>query len=141
MAAQAYGKFVQHLLKGEIDFDTAAFKALIVNAAYVPNVDTHEFRSSITNEVTGTGYIAGGVALTGVTVTQDTINNRLVIDAADANFGIVTFTAGTRIVVYVNVGTAATDLLVSSHDFPATSPAAENFTYAWHADGIGYFTY
>lgn len=141
MTAQAYGKFVQHVLKGDIDFDTAALKAMVCGSGYAPDVDAHEFRSSVTSEVSGTGYTAGGVALTGVAVTLDTTNNRLKIDAADADFGTVTFTAGTQIVVYVNTGSAATDYLMSFHTFTSASPTAANFTYAWHADGIGYFSY
>lgn len=141
MAANAYGKFVQHVLKGDIDFDTVSLKAMICAAGYTPDFDAHEFRSSVTNEVSGSGYSTGGVALTGESLTLDTTNNRLKIDADDADFGTVTFTSGTQLIVYVDTGSSATDYLVSRHSFAAQSPSAQNFTYAWHADGVGYFSY
>lgn len=141
MAAAAYGKFVQHLAKADIDFDTAALGALLVTSSYTPNYDTHEFRSDITNEVTGTGYSAGGIALTGEGITLDTTANRLKIDAADADFGTLTVTGITGLVIYVVTGSSATDNLVSFHSFSSQSPSGVNFTYAFHADGIGYISY
>lgn len=141
MAANAYGKFIQHLAKADIDFDTVSLKAMLTTGTYTPDFDTHEFRSDVTNEVTGTGYSAGGVALTGEAITLDAANNRLKIDADDANFGTVTITGIEQLVVYVDTGLSTTDLLVSRHSFASQSPSGVNFTYAFHADGIGYISY
>lgn len=141
MAANAYGKFVEHLAKADIDFDTVALKAMLCGSGYTADFDAHEFRSSVTSEVTGTGYTAGGIALTGEAITLDTANNRLKIDAADADFGTLTVTGITQLVLYVDTGNAATDLLVSAHTFASQSPSGVNFTYAFHADGIGYISY
>ena len=141
MAARAYGKGIQHLVKADIDWDTISLKAMICTATYTPNFDTDEFRSSVTGEVSGTGYTAGGVALTGESATLDTVNHRVKLDADDANFGTVTFTGGTQLIVYLDTGNAATDILISNHSFSSQSPAGVNFTYAFHADGIGYITY
>lgn len=141
MAANAYGKFVQHLAKADIDFDSVSLKAMLTTTSYTPNFDTHEFRTDVTNEVTGTGYSTGGIALTGEAITLDTTNNWLKIDADDANFGTLTVSGIVKLVVYVDTGSSATDLLVSCHTFASQSPSGVNFTYAFHADGIGYISY
>lgn len=141
MAANAYGKFLQHLAKADIDFDSIALKAMLCTSSYSPNFDTHEFRSDVTNEVSGTGYSAGGISLTSEAISLDTTNNRLKIDADDANFGTLTVSGITQLVVYVDTGSSATDLLVSCHTFSSQSPSGVNFTYAFNVDGIGYLSY
>lgn len=134
-----YGKALQ---KAITDLVTPGLKAMICTATYVADLDAHEFRSSVTNEVTGTGYTAGGVALTGESVTIDGAANRVKLDAGDADFGTVTFTDGTQVIVYTDTGNAATDRLISVHAFPtAQSPAGVPFSITWHADGITYGTY
>lgn len=141
MAARAYGKFVQHVAKADIDFDTAQLKALLVGSGYTPDYDANEFRSDITSEVSGTGYTAGGISLTSESITLDTTNHRLKVDADDANFGTLTVSGIVGLVVYVDTGSSATDQLVSFHTFSSQSPSGVNFTYAFHADGILYITY
>lgn len=141
MAARAFGKFVQHVAKADIDFDTASLKAMLVGSGYTPNYDTHEFRSDVTSEVSGTGYTSGGISLTSESITLDTTNDRLKVDADDANFGTLTVSGITGLVVYVDTGSSATDQLVSFHSFSSQSPSGVNFTYAFHADGILYTTY
>jgi 3D (Asp-Asp-Asp) domain-containing protein len=140
MAAQASGLFLRDMLSTYIGGKT--LKAMLVGSGYTFDPGTHEFRSSVTSEVAGTGYTAGGVALTGVTVLAlDTANNRVQLDAADADFGTVTLTGVTGLVVYVDTGSAATDRIVGVHTFAAQAPNGVPFTYAWNAAGIGYLTY
>ena len=136
MAATAYGNFPLGLLKGEIDFDTATVKALLVGSGYTFNKDTHVYRSDITGEVTGTGYTAGGVAVTAVTTAYDATNDRAVLDAADVAFGTVTLTGVTGIVFYVDTGTATTSRLISYDSFASQSPNGVTFTYTVNAAGI-----
>lgn len=50
-----------------IDLDTDAIKVMVVSSVYTPN-QAHAFKSDITNEVTGTNYVARGTAITGVTL-------------------------------------------------------------------------
>jgi hypothetical protein len=135
MAANGYGNFGLNLLRGNVDVDTDTFKAMLVGSGYTYDAD-HDFRDDVTGEVTGTGYTAGGVSLTGLTTTYDAATNRVKLDAADASFGTVTLTGITGLVVYVSKGSAATDLLVSFHSFAAQAPSGVPFTYAWGTDGI-----
>lgn len=141
MTASGYANFIVNALKANVDFDTMPLKAMLCTPSYVADLDAHQFRSDVTDEVTGTGYITGGVTLTGVSLTQDTGLNRLKIDADDANFGELTVPDIGQIIIYVDTGSAATDILVSRHSFTPRSPTGGVFTYTWNLDGIGYLTY
>lgn len=55
-----YGKFFAALANKEIDFNSDSIKLALVTSSYVPNRDTHDYFDDITNEVSGTGYAAGG---------------------------------------------------------------------------------
>lgn len=75
-ATNLYGKAYANLLGGEVAGDTFAIdflsdtiKASLHTSSYTPNLDTHETFSQVTNEVTGTGYTAGGVTLGSKTIT------------------------------------------------------------------------
>jgi hypothetical protein len=45
----------------------APWKTMLTTVTYVPNQDTHDFKDDVTNEITGTGYTAGGVAISPLT--------------------------------------------------------------------------
>jgi hypothetical protein len=64
MPTNAYGNFLVKLANKEIDLDSDAIKAMLTTSAYTPNLDTHAYKSDVTSEVVGTGYVAGGTAVT-----------------------------------------------------------------------------
>ena len=116
MASLIYNSFHRDLATGAIDCDTDTFKVLLVTSTYSPNKDTHDKRDDITNEVTGTGYTAGGVT-SAVTVTLDTANDKTTIQ-----FGAVSWTSSTitaRAAVYYKSrgGASSADELVAYNDF------------------------
>ena len=139
MASTPYGSTVENILSSWVSGKT--LKAMLVGSGYTPDADLHDFRDDITGEVVGTGYTAGGIALTNVAVTRDSATNRVKLTASNADFGTVTLAGITGIVVYVSTGSAATDRILSHHSFASQSPNGVNFTYQWAADGIGYFSY
>jgi hypothetical protein len=59
--------FKQQLLLAVHDFSTDTFKIALYTAAANLGADTTVY--TVTGEVTGAGYVAGGIALTGSTVT------------------------------------------------------------------------
>jgi len=59
--------FKQQLLLAVHDFSTDTFKIALYTAAANLGADTTVY--TVTGEVTGAGYVAGGIALTGTTVT------------------------------------------------------------------------
>jgi len=111
-----YNSLLEDLARGAIDFDTDTFRAMLVTATYVANKDTHAKRSDVTNEVTGTGYTAGGTTVT-ATVTRDNATDRVDITFANPSWASSTITAR-GVVIYKSRGGAATaDELVCYGDF------------------------
>lgn len=59
MASKLYGNVLLKALNKEVDWDSDTIKVMLTTSSYTPNQDTHIYKSSVTNEVTGTGYTAG----------------------------------------------------------------------------------
>jgi hypothetical protein len=115
MASLNYDSCIDDVVRGNINFVSDTFKAMIVTSAYTPNKGTHTKRSDVTNEVTGTGYTAGGQTIT-ATVTKDTTNHRIDITFSDPSWAGSTIT-GRALVVYKSRGGAASaDELVAYID-------------------------
>jgi hypothetical protein len=96
-------------------------------ALYTASADLNESTTvySATNEVTGTGYIAGGVALTGVTISSS--GYTAYVDFADVVFGasvtarcalIYNVTQGNKSIAVLDFGSDKT-----SANFTITMPA------------------
>lgn len=136
MADVIYNGFKAKIMDGSINLGTDTIKVALVTSAYIPDQDLHVFFSSVTNEVTGTGYTAGGATLTTKTVTQDNIGNKGVFDADDVSWTTSTITARGA-VIYKSTGVAGTSPLVAYIDFGADKVStAGTFTIQWNASGI-----
>jgi hypothetical protein len=110
-------------------------KVLMVQDAHTPDFTAHDFRADITNEVSGTGYTAGGNALTSTEITL--ASGLLTFDGADVDWPASTITDAMAAVFYTNVGAAGTDQLISLSDFvTSASSVAGLFRVQWHANGI-----
>jgi hypothetical protein len=82
----------------------------------------------VSNEITGTGYTAGGVALASKAASYDASSNELRLQSNPALWTGATFTAR-RGVLYKDTGSAATSPLLGWVDFGADqSPAGINFS-------------
>lgn len=129
MASANYSNLPLHLANGAINFSTASFKCLLHSS--VPseaNLDAWVNRSDVTNEVTGTGYTAGGTAVTATVSSVDTTNNRVSITFSNPSWSSSTITA-LAATVYLNSGTSSTDKLVTMVDFGGSvSSTAGTFT-------------
>jgi len=115
---------------------TGSFKFLLVSS--VPseaNLDAYDFRDDVANEVTGTGYTAGGVAATVTVGSVDTTNDRVAVtitDLTNAWTGSTISAVGGWL--YKAVGTAGTDQLVSFVDFGGTvTSTAGNYSVTFTA--------
>ena len=136
MANAKYNSFKADILKGNIDLVNDTIRVMLVTSTYVPNIDTHTFKDDVTNEVTGTAYVAGGGALGTKTVTQDDTNDKAVFDAADTQWAASTITARGA-VIYKDTTVAATSPLICYIDFVTDKTStAGNFDIAWDAAGI-----
>jgi hypothetical protein len=77
---------------------------------------------STTNEITGTGYVAGGNTLTGVTVQQ--AGTTAYLDFADTTWNPANFTARGALIYNTSLGNLAVAVL----DFGADKTATTSFT-------------
>lgn len=136
MADVIYNSFKAKIMDGSIDLDTDTIKVALVTSSYTPNQDTHDFFDDVTNEVTGTGYTAGGATLASKVVSVDTTDNEGVFDAADVTWSTSTITARAA-VVYKSTGTAGTSALICYLDFTTDQTStAGDFVIQWNAEGI-----
>lgn len=81
--------FKEQLLKGEHDLDTDTLKMALYNNSASFTAATTAYTTS--NEITGTGYTAGGEACTNVSVS--TSGTTAYIDFDDVQWSSATFTA------------------------------------------------
>lgn len=137
VTAKVYGLALKSLANKEIDFDTDTIKGMLCTSAYTPDQDTHQYKSSVTNEVTGTGYTAGGATLANKTVTYTAGTNVFKLDADDLSWANSTITARYLVIYDDTPATDATKPLLCYVDFGADFTSTNGpFTVAFHADGI-----
>jgi hypothetical protein len=116
MPSLIYNSFLEDLARGAIDVDADAFRVMLVTASYAESKDAHTKRADVTNEVTGSGYTAGGVTCA-VTVTKDTANDRLDITLGAVAWPSSTITARKAVYYKSRGGAASADELVAVNDF------------------------
>ncbi len=115
---------------------TGTFKFLLVSSdPSEGNLDAYDFRDDVANEVTGTGYTAGGVTATVTVGSVDTTNDRTpvtITDLTNAWTGSTITAVGGWL--YKVVGSAATDQLVAFVDFGGTvTSTAGNYSVTFTA--------
>jgi hypothetical protein len=116
MASLIYNSCIDDMAKGAIDFDTDTFKVMLVTSTYAADKDAHLKRSSVTNEVSGTGYTAGG-STTACTVTKDTALDKVTLSFASVNWTTATITARGAVIYKSRGGASSADELVCYVDF------------------------
>ena len=137
VTAFLYGSAPAKLANKEIDWDTDTIKVALCTGSYIPNQDTHDYFNDVTNEVTGTGYTAGGATLASKTVTYTAGTNVTAFDAADVSWPTSTITARYAVVYVDTAGAASTDPLICYVDFGAdVSSSAGTFSIQWDSAGI-----
>lgn len=131
MASANFTNLADHLAKAAINFSTDSFKVILVSAVpSATDLDTWINRSSVTTEVTGTGYTTGGVAVTATVGAVDTTNNRVPVTFGNLSPGWTSATiSAVGAIIYKSTGTASTDKLVQFVDFNGTV-ASTNGNYS-----------
>lgn len=134
MASGIYNRFKANLMNKEVDLEADTIKVALLDNSHSFNADNNTWSDVSANEISGTGYTAGGEELTNKSVTQDDTNDKAVFDADDVSWSSATFTAY-HAVLYDD--TLANDDLICSIDFGgAKSVSSGTFTIQWDADGI-----
>jgi hypothetical protein len=131
MASGIYNRFKANLLNKEIDLEADTIKVMLLNNSHAFTATHNQKSEIVANEITGTGYTAGGAALANKAVTQAATSKW---DADNTAWTSASFTAY-HAVIFDN--TLTNDDLICSIDFGAAKTvSAGTFTIQWHTDGI-----
>lgn len=112
--------FKQEVLLGVHDLDTDTLKLALFTAEADLGAATTVY--STANEVVGTGYVAGGNTLTGVTVL--TSGTTAYVDFADSTWNPASFTARGALIYNASKGNKSIAVL----DFGSDKTATTSFT-------------
>lgn len=133
MASGIYERFKANLMEGDCDLATAGdvIKVALLTSSHAFTAAHNTWSQVSANEISGTGYTAGGATLASQTVTQAATTK---FDGDDTAWTSATFTAA-HAVLYDD--TLAGDDLICSFDFGGDqSVSVGTFTIQWHANGI-----
>lgn len=117
MASFLVNSFVSDMAAGNIQPASHTFRMMLTTSSYTPDKD-HAKRSSVTNEVSGTGYTAKGEIVT-VSVTADNTGDRTVVAVSEPSWSTASFTARYGVVYRDRGGASSADELVGVLDFGA----------------------
>ena len=121
MASFNFNSFVFDVVTGSIDLNTDNFKMMLVSVLPGETAkDTWTKRSDVTNEVTGTGYTAGGTAVTLTVAAVDTANNDVEVTCSAPSWPSSTISGVAGVIYKSRGGAASADELVGSIDFGGT---------------------
>jgi hypothetical protein len=128
MPSLVYNSAIRDAAVGNIDFDTDTFKMMLVTSTYTAS-KSHAKRSDITNEVTGTGYTAGGNAAACTVAATDNVNNDVEITFSITSWTSATITARAGVIYKSRGGASSADELVGYVDFTSDTTST-NGTFA-----------
>jgi len=133
-----YGNALKNAFKKLINFEEInKIKVLLCTSTYTPNQDTHEFLNQVVaNEVSGTGYTAGGKAVSNCALSYDASTNMVKFDGDDVSWPNAVITARFAI-VYYDSGSPETSPVLAYYDFgeDEVSTGGE-FKLQWNVDGM-----
>lgn len=138
MASVIYNSFKRDIANGSIDLDSDTIKVMLVTSSYTPDIDAHDKRDDVTNEVAnGNGYTTGGAALSNKAVTVDNTNDLAAFTADNVVWSSSTITAAGAVLYKSRGGASSADELICYIDFGGNiSSTAAAFTLAFDSDGI-----
>lgn len=136
MADAIFNQFKAKIMDGTIDLANNDIRIALLDSAHTTNIDTQHYWDEVSaNEVSGSGYTAGGELLTGKAVTIDDTDDEGVFDASDITWSNATITARYA-VMYHSTSQASTSDLVAVYDFGADKSSTNgDFTLSFNAEG------
>lgn len=109
--------FKDQILKGQHDLLTDTIKLALYTSAATLDESTTAY--SVSNEISGTGYSAGGKVLTGVTIS--TADNVVYVDFNDAVWNPASFTAAGGLIYNASKSNKSIAVLSFGADKTATN--------------------
>lgn len=92
MASFLYNRFKYNLANKQIDLDNDTLKIILLANTYTPDKDHNTLSDIQSDEVSGSGYSAGGITIDNPVLTQDDANDRAKFDADNTTFSGVDVT-------------------------------------------------
>jgi len=133
MASGIYDDFKEDLMDGSVDLSNGGdtLKVALLDSSHTFTAGDANWAAVSANEITGTGYSAGGVTMSTQSVAVAT--NTATFDLGDAIWTTATFTAAHAVVYSVTNSSS----LIASFDFGGDqSVSAGTFTIQWHGNGV-----
>lgn len=137
MVSGIYNTFKQEIMKGTLDLVNDVVKIALLNNTHTFVAENDGWADVSVNEISGTGYTAGGATLASKAVTVDDTDDEGVFDAADVSWASASFTAYHAVIYDDTVTTPTADQLICSIDFGgAQTVTSATFTIQFAAEGI-----
>lgn len=139
VSANLYGNFLKCALNKEIDWDTDVIKLMLCTALTIDQDGDIYLADVVRTEASGTGYVAGGQALTNKSIVYTGATNVIKLDADDVIWTNSTIPNVTHALLYDD--TTANKPVIGYVDFDGSfSSANGSFTVSWDASGIATIT-
>ena len=124
------------LLGGILDLDTDTIKVALVNG-YTFDVDNnHGYANFSANEITATGYTAGGATLVGKTITTNDTGDYGKWDANDVTWSSLATATITAALIYDDTVTTPINKPLLAEVEISTNSNGNNYKIEWNANGI-----
>ncbi len=137
VTAKYYGNAFVSAFNKEIDFNSDTIKVMLCTSSYTPDQDAHNYKDDVTNEVSGTGYSAGGATIASPSITYTGASNTLKLDGDNVTWSTSTITARYAVIYDDTPATDATKPLIAYIDFGAdVSTTSGDFSITFDAAGI-----
>jgi hypothetical protein len=131
---QFHNKFLFNLASGDMHLDTDTFRCYLLNG-WTPNIDTNHYLSDISaNEIALSGYTAGGVTLSGKTLTEDDTNDRTAWDFDNPTWASIASGSISRAAIIHWTGTASTSTIVCNIE--VSNSNGQSYTITIPSGGI-----
>lgn len=132
-----YGKAFESAFNKEIDLGSDSIQVMLLDNTYVPDLGAHQYVSDLSGEIAGTGYTAGGKALTSVSVGYDAGTSSFIFDADNVSWPSSSLVAAYAAIVDSTPGSDATRPLIALVDFGGDETTVDGtLSIVWDADGI-----
>lgn len=137
MPSYLTNKYKDLMLNGDIDPIADTIKIMACNQ-FTVNVATQDFINSVSsNQITATGYTAGGLTLTSKVITRDNTDNRVYFDFANPTWTITGTMTAQTFVIYKDTGTPATSPIIAIIDTGAPQSRTDaDFVLQLNTKGI-----
>jgi hypothetical protein len=131
MASGIYTNFKQNLMNGSYKLAVDTINVGLMTSSFSFNAANILWATVNANEISGTGYTAGGMALTGLSVTNS--GTMGVWTASNVVWTSSTFSTAFAVIYDIS----ASNNLIAAIDFGGTlSVSTGTFTIAWSVSGI-----